>query len=162
MQSKSFASFFPNPMSFAIPIIPVGTRPQRRPMAEPPVEPQPTLYVRNLPENKKLDALKKELQTLFAQFGGIIDLKIKNNIKHRGQAFVSFNSIDEAKSAKDSLHGFLVFEKPMDVQFAREPSYANSKLLGTFEEQKKRREEIRAKRLVEPPVKKQKRSMIKF
>jgi U2 small nuclear ribonucleoprotein B'' len=92
-------------MSFIIPIIPVGTKPQRKPMAPPPTTPQSTLYVRNLPETKKLEDLKTELTNLFSKYGKLVDLKVKHNIKHRGQAFVSFETIDEATRAKDELYG---------------------------------------------------------
>jgi RNA recognition motif-containing protein len=99
-------------MSFIIPIIPVGTKPQRQPKATPPPTPQNTLYVRNLPENKKLELIKSEITKIFEPFGELIDLKIKNNIKHRGQAFISFKSLEQAQKAKDSLHGNLAIINP--------------------------------------------------
>lgn len=100
-------------MSFMIPMIPAGTKPQRKPMAPAPTVPQSTLYVRNLDEELLVEELKKELKALFAPFGSVLDVKVKRNIKHRGQAFISFESTDAATNAMHALQGHFLKEKPM-------------------------------------------------
>ena len=43
----------------------------------------------------------------------------KKNIKAKGQAFIVFESADEAQDAIDMLQGFEVFGKPMRLAFAK-------------------------------------------
>ena len=69
--------------------------------------------MRNLTENRELSELKGALESLFSQYGKIIDIKLKKNIRHRGQAFISFEQQDQATKVLQSCQGFLLFEKPM-------------------------------------------------
>lgn len=45
-------------------------------------------------------------------------------MKAKGQAFIVFASPDEAELALDSLQGFEVFERPMNIQYAKTRSDA--------------------------------------
>ncbi|XJO71720.1 hypothetical protein BDV3_001188 [Batrachochytrium dendrobatidis] len=120
----------------------MGFKGQRTPKAPPPTTPQPTLYVRNLRETRNLTALKTALSTVFSKYGDILDIKVKRNVGHRGQAFVSFQTVESAVKAKEEVNGFPLFNRPMDIQFAREQSFAVSVLAGTVEEHKRKRKEM--------------------
>ncbi|KAI8901303.1 U2 small nuclear ribonucleoprotein B [Globomyces pollinis-pini] len=121
-------------------MIPMG-KPERRPQAPPPTIPQATLYIRNLNEKLKEKTIQVGLETIFSTFGTIVDIRVKKNIRHRGQAFVSFDSIESATEAMTKAQGFPLFEKPMDIQYAREPAFAVSSLDGPakLEAHRKRR-----------------------
>ncbi|KAK4617876.1 U1 small nuclear ribonucleoprotein [Fulvia fulva] len=45
-------------------------------------------------------------------------------MKAKGQAFIVFSSAEEAEIALDSLQGFEIFERPMNVQYAKTRSDA--------------------------------------
>ena len=85
----------------------------RKPKRPPPTEKQATLYVRNLNERVKPKAMKTALEAIFSQFGKVVDVKVKRHIKHRGQAFVSFESVPIAEKAMAKSQRFPLFEKPM-------------------------------------------------
>lgn len=107
-----------------------GVLGQRKPAAPPPTVPSRTLYVRNLNEainhartfvvscnwgeqGSHNTGLTKALEKLLASFGPVLDLKVKRNVKHRGQAFVSYASQDLADKVKKELQGFELFGKAM-------------------------------------------------
>ena len=108
----------------------IGMKPERRPKAPPPTQPQATLYIRNLNERLKVSVIREALLTIFSQFGKVLDIKYKRNLAHRGQAFVSFESAEIATEAMKKSQGFPLFDKPMDIQYAREPAFAVSALDG--------------------------------
>jgi RNA recognition motif-containing protein len=122
---------------FQIPIVPVGTKPQRTPLHVEPSDPKQTLYIRNLNEQIDLEQMKLAIQSLFNP----LDVKVKRNVRVRGQAFVSFASVELAKRAME-LNGYLLFEKPIDIQWARQDSDTISKAKGTLETIKAARSSI--------------------
>jgi U2 small nuclear ribonucleoprotein B'' len=101
----------------------MGMKPERKPRALPPTKHQRTLYVRNLNEKIKLETLKQSLEAIFSQFGQIQHIRLKHNIKQRGQAFVTFENIEIATEAMLRSQNFPLFDKPMDIQYSREPTY---------------------------------------
>jgi U2 small nuclear ribonucleoprotein B'' len=88
----------------------------------------------------------KALETLFSSFGKILDIKAKRNIPHRGQAFISYATQELADKVKNELQGYELFGKKLDIQYAREESFAVSKEFGVLEEHKRKRKEIKAAR----------------
>lgn len=82
------------------------------------------VQIKNLDERTKVPKLVEHLRDLFGECGTIIDIVAKKNIKAKGQAFVAFDSIDEAQDAIDMLQGFEVFGKPMHLAFAKTRSDA--------------------------------------
>lgn len=101
-----------------------------------------TVYVRNLEERIKIDQLKEALTELFSEYGEIIDIVAKTNIKAKGQAFIVFDSPESAQKAIDEVQGFELFEKPMQLAFAKTRSDATVKRNGDeeeFESHKRRR-----------------------
>ncbi|TAQ85448.1 hypothetical protein B7494_g6233 [Chlorociboria aeruginascens] len=104
--------------------------------------PSATVYVRNLEERIKVDKLKEALTELFAEYGEIIDIVAKTNLKAKGQAFIVFDSVESAQKAIDEVQGFDLFDKPMQLAFARTRSDATVKRTGDddeFESHKRRR-----------------------
>ncbi|KAF7512240.1 hypothetical protein GJ744_002402 [Endocarpon pusillum] len=86
--------------------------------------PSATVYVRNLEERIKPDALKSALTDIFSEYGSIIDLVAKTNLKAKGQAFIVFDSTEAASRAIEEVNGFELFDKPMQLDFAKTRSDA--------------------------------------
>lgn len=80
--------------------------------------------VKNLEEKIKIPVLITSLRELFSEYGTIIDVVAKKNLKGRGQAFVVFDSIDGAQNAIDELQGFELSGKQMNLDFAKTRSDA--------------------------------------
>merc|ERR1712110_142518 len=85
-------------------------------------QPKETLYVSNLNEKVKIEDLKKELFDLFSQHGTVLDIVAIKTYSLRGQAWVVFNSTEEAALALEKLNETDFHEKPLRVQFAKEKS----------------------------------------
>ncbi|KFA60409.1 hypothetical protein S40285_08246 [Stachybotrys chlorohalonatus IBT 40285] len=81
-----------------------------------------TVYVQNLEERVKVDQLDKAIRTVFSQFGNVVDVVIKKNLKAKGQAFVVFDRPESANEAVEEVQGFELFDKPMRVAMARSRS----------------------------------------
>lgn len=90
--------------------------------------------IRNLEESIAIPLLKNTLQSIFAQYGKIIDIVAKKNLRAKGQAFVVFDTLEAAEKAIREVQGFSLFEKPMVLQFARTKSDATVRVTGTEEE----------------------------
>lgn len=98
--------------------------------------------MRNLEERVKVEQLKEALLELFSEYGEILEIVAKTNLKAKGQAFVVFDSVESAQKAIDDLQGFELFEKPIHVAFAKTRSDASVKRSGDdeeFESHKRRR-----------------------
>ncbi|RDA82406.1 hypothetical protein CP532_5365 [Ophiocordyceps camponoti-leonardi (nom. inval.)] len=78
-----------------------------------------TVYVQNLEERVKPEALVKTLQLAFSEFGMVVDIVTKKNLKAKGQAFVVFDSPQEADEAISEMDGFELFGKEVRVSKAR-------------------------------------------
>lgn len=69
----------------------------------------------------------------------------------RGQAFVAFPDEESAEKAIKELQHFVLYDKPMVLQFARNKSDVHAKTDGDFEEHRKQRlvkKGIRGRRFV--------------
>ncbi|KAI1814675.1 RNA recognition domain-containing protein [Poronia punctata] len=93
-----------------------------------------TVYVRNLEERVKPDALKEALTTIFADYGTIIDIVAKTNLKAKGQAFVVFEKQESALQAIEEIQGFELFGKPMHLALAKTRSDATVSRTGNKDE----------------------------
>merc|ERR1712166_1619257 len=78
-----------------------------------------TIYVNNLNEKIKGDALKTALRAIFKQFGTIVEIVAMDSVRRRGQAFVVFDTIDSAREARERMQGFPIYNKPLRIQFAK-------------------------------------------
>lgn len=56
---------------------------------------------------------------LFSEYGNIIDLVAKKNLKAKGQAFIVFDNVESATRAIEEINGFELFDKPMALDFAK-------------------------------------------
>ncbi|KAI4235680.1 MAG: hypothetical protein LQ349_002988 [Xanthoria aureola] len=96
--------------------------------------PNSTVYVKNLQERIKIDDLKEALTEIFSEYGTVIDLVAKKNLKARGQAFVVFEDVESAERAIKEVQGFELFEKPMLLDYAKTRSDATVQKEGDEEE----------------------------
>jgi len=94
----------------------------------------PLLQVKNLEERIKVDQMKEALTEIFSEYGTVIDLVAKRNLKAKGQAFVVFDDTEAAERAIKEVQGFELFEKPMVLDYARTRSDATVEQEGNTED----------------------------
>ncbi|TDZ28647.1 U1 small nuclear ribonucleoprotein usp102 [Colletotrichum spinosum] len=119
-----------------------------------------TVYVRNLEERAKIDHLKDALLHIFSEYGKVLDIVAKTNLRSKGQAFIVFDSPDVALKAIDEVQGFELFNKPMQLALARTRSDATVKNAGNeedFELHKRRRLAEKDKKKAHEAAEEQKR-----
>ncbi|GBG32433.1 Splicing factor 3B subunit 6-like protein [Hondaea fermentalgiana] len=75
------------------------------------------LYVKNLPFQVTGD----ELYEIFGDYGAIRQIRIGNNKRTRGTAFVVYEDIFDAKKAVEKMTGFKVGERYLVVLYYRPP-----------------------------------------
>ncbi|KAI1634364.1 hypothetical protein F4809DRAFT_643586 [Biscogniauxia mediterranea] len=99
----------------------------------PPIPPNQTLYVTNLPSAKinKAD-LKTALYMLFSTYGPVLDVVALKTMKMRGQAHIVFRDTQAATQAMRSLDGFQFLGKDLKIQYAKSKSDTIAKLDGTY------------------------------
>ena len=80
--------------------------------------------MKNLEERIKIEEVKDALKELFSEYGNILEIVAKKNMKAKGQAFIVFDEIDAATRAIEEVQGFELFEKPMILDYAKNKSDA--------------------------------------
>ncbi|KAI1364995.1 hypothetical protein F5Y08DRAFT_339033 [Xylaria arbuscula] len=114
---------------------PIATRapPPKPTIKTPPIPPNQTLYVTNLPSAKinKAD-LKTALYLLFSTHGPVLDVVALKTMKMRGQAHIVFRDTQAATQAMRTLDGFQFLGKELKIQYAKSKSDAIAKLDGTY------------------------------
>ncbi|CAK7198164.1 hypothetical protein SEUCBS139899_000822 [Sporothrix eucalyptigena] len=126
--------------------------------------PVATVYVRNLEERVKPEPLRDALEAVFSEFGTIIDIVAKTNLRAKGQAFIAFDNPESAQRAVDEAQGFVLFDKPMVLAVARMRSDATVQQTGTAEEleaHKRHRVAERDKKLALEAAQEQKRLLLR-
>ncbi|KAI1770924.1 RNA-binding domain-containing protein [Hypoxylon cercidicola] len=99
----------------------------------PPVPPNQTLYVTNLPSSKLNKAdLKTALYMLFSTYGPVLDVVALKTMKMRGQAHIVFRDVQAATQAMRSLESFQFLGREMHIQYAKSKSDMIAKLDGTY------------------------------
>ncbi|KAL2853714.1 hypothetical protein BJX68DRAFT_233499 [Aspergillus pseudodeflectus] len=88
------------------------------------IPPNATVYVRNLEERIKPDELKEALSEIFSEYGNILEIVAKTNLRAKGQAFIVFDDVESATRAIDEINGFDLFDKPMVLDYAKTRSDA--------------------------------------
>ncbi|KAF9533554.1 hypothetical protein CPB83DRAFT_866994 [Crepidotus variabilis] len=121
-------------------------------VAEVPCE---TLYIQNLNEKIKPEIMKQTLRGLFKVYGEVLDVVAHNNLRMRGQAFVSFAEPEMASKALKEVQRFPLYSKPIQVSYARTRSDAVVKRLdpNNFDQHKTKREERKKRTRYTNPVK---------
>lgn len=64
------------------------------------------------------------LEEIFSEFGNVVEIVAKKNLKAKGQAFIVFDSVDAATRAIEDVNGFELFDKPMVLDYAKTKSDA--------------------------------------
>ncbi|CDK29972.1 unnamed protein product [Kuraishia capsulata CBS 1993] len=102
------------------------------------VIPRDTVYIRNLNEKVSRTKLVAEIRSKFGKFGNVTHVYVsQRNLGLKGQAWVSFEQVDSATAALYSLNTEYLFDKPMDIYYAKGDSYElQKKSLGDAEFQK--------------------------
>lgn len=98
--------------------------------------------MRNLEERIKVDELVDALKELFSEYGEIIEIVAKTNLKAKGQAFIVFDDVESATKAIEEIQGFELFGKEMQLAYAKSKSDATIRRAGDddeFEAHKRRR-----------------------
>jgi RNA recognition motif-containing protein len=93
-----------------------------------------SVYVQNLEERVKLESLVDALRTIFSEFGNVVDIVAKKNLRAKGQAFIVFDNAESAQEAIEEINGFELFDKPMKLALARSRSDKTVELTGSQEE----------------------------
>jgi len=94
--------------------------------------PSNTLYVKRISEKMRLGSMKKSIFAHFAQFGQILEIRINRDIKRRGQAWVTYENVENASKAKQSLQGNYIFGTPIKIEFAKSLNHLSLKMNGFF------------------------------
>ena len=90
-----------------------------------------------------MDQLKEALSQVFSEYGNVVDIVAKTNLRAKGQAFIVFDRPESAQAAVDDAQGFELFDKPMRLSMAKSRSDATIKALNNedeFELHKRRRQ----------------------
>eukprot|EP01039_Chlorochromonas_danica_P006153 gene6153-6780_t len=85
--------------------------------------PSNTLYINNINEKIKKNALKKMLYMVFSQYGRVIQIIACKGLKMRGQAWVIYDNVNAAANALKGKQGFNFYDKPLRIQFAKSKSH---------------------------------------
>ncbi|CAB4484139.1 U11/U12 small nuclear ribonucleoprotein 65 kDa protein [Rhizophagus irregularis DAOM 181602=DAOM 197198] len=88
-----------------------------------PGQPKSTLYIKNLAPKK---VKKEDLEYLFGRY---FHTKSQMDIRlhPRGQAFVIFPNVEMATQALNDVHGYILYNKPMVIQFSNKRIYNTNK-----------------------------------
>lgn len=68
--------------------------------------------------------MKEALSEIFSEYGTILEIVAKRNLKAKGQAFIVFDNIESAQRAIEEVNGFDLLGKPMSLDFAKTKSDA--------------------------------------
>ena len=96
------------------------------------IVPKHTLYINNLNDTIKIDTMKQALHAGFSQFGPIVDIVMRKSYRLRGQAFIIFRDIESAAKALRTMQGFIFYDKPMRLYYAKTEADTITKQRGTF------------------------------
>lgn len=98
-----------------------------------PIAPSQTLYFRNLDDRVSAPELKRQLYCLISSVAPVVEIEAKRSPRTRGQAWVSFSSIEVASVVMQRLQGFNLLGKEMKIEYAKK----NSKCIAEFYESAK-------------------------
>ena len=78
--------------------------------------------------------MKEALAEIFSEYGNVVDLVAKKNLKAKGQAFIVFDDVEAAERAIKEVQGFELFDKPMILDYAKTRSDATVEREGSAED----------------------------
>jgi len=123
-------------------------------------KPTETIYIQNLNEKIRIPILKETLTNLFSNYGPVLDVIAHRNVRMRGQAFVAFESAETAAKAQREVNRFPLYNKPMQISFARTRADAIVKKFdpNNFDEHKTERLDRKKKSRTDNPVRRKLRA----
>ena len=74
------------------------------------------------------------LEEIFSEYGTILEVVAKTNLKAKGQAFIVFDNVESATRAIEEINGFDIFDKPMILDYAKTRSDATVQREGGSDE----------------------------
>lgn len=92
--------------------------PIRRATSNMSVEPKQTVYINNINDKVSINKVKSVLTILLQQFKPT-NISLAKTLRLKGQAFVTFETIDDASKAIQSLNNQELFSKCINVTFAK-------------------------------------------
>ncbi|PWN53381.1 hypothetical protein IE53DRAFT_384137 [Violaceomyces palustris] len=87
-------------------------------------QPNTSIYVKNINTKIKKPELRRQLYSLFATYGKVLDVVATRAEGMRGQAFVVFKDLQSATAAMRGLDGFEFYDKPLSIDYAKSKSKA--------------------------------------
>lgn len=109
------------------------------------MEPNQTLYIKNLNDKINKHEVKRLLYHLFSAYGYILEISVSKSQKMRGQSFVVFDNMLDATLAKQALQNFSFLDKPLVIDYAREKSDSIARRDGVYESTNKLKREAERK-----------------
>jgi U2 small nuclear ribonucleoprotein B'' len=103
------------------------------------MQPNATIYVKNIDWKIKKGILRRALYMLFTRHGKVLEIVALRKDGLRGQAFVVFDTVQAATAALQAENGFTFFGKDLVIEYAREKSDIVAKRDGTYVPKAKRR-----------------------
>ncbi|KAI5952572.1 hypothetical protein KGF54_003439 [Candida jiufengensis] len=85
------------------------------------IEPKQTIYVNNINDKVSINKLRSSLQALLQNYSPN-KILIQKTLKLKGQAFITFDNIEIASKAVKDLDKKELFDKPINVNFAKSNS----------------------------------------
>jgi RNA recognition motif-containing protein len=98
-----------------------------------PLAPSQTLYIRNLDDRVSVTELKRQLYCLFSFVAPVVEIEARKGQKTRGQAWVSFATVEIASTVMQRLQGFTFLGREISIEFAK----ARSRSIAEYEEWKR-------------------------
>ena len=86
------------------------------------VEPNNTLYIKNIDWKVKKNLVKRALYALFTRHGKVLEVIVSRKDGLRGQAFVIFDDVEAATVAMQKEQNFVFFDKELQIQYAKHKS----------------------------------------
>ena len=108
--------------------------------------PSQTCYVNHIDQKLKGDVLREKLHDAFSKYGTILDVHVRKSYRTRGQAWVTFDSLESAKSAIEALNQTYFLgdttslrgvRRPIQVNYSKNKAIAVAKKDGTYKERKR-------------------------
>lgn len=117
-----------------------------------PIAPSQTIYIQNLNDTIPVNEMKRELYCLFSSVAPVVEIAARKGIKARGQAWVSFASIEVATIAMQRFQGFNFLGKEMHIEFARSITKVLTEQYENLVHRNEEVEEEEPEPIVESPV----------
>jgi len=96
------------------------------------IPPNQTLYISGINTKIKKQEIRRSLHMLCTRFGVVWDVIATRAPNMRGQAFVVFETVEQATSAMRQLQGFNFFDSELRVQYAKTKSDIVAKFDNTY------------------------------